>query len=143
MSAKESVFVDSNILIYAQDEDAGERHFKARELITDCWHEKIKAAVSIKVLQEFHVNLVKRGVPVEESKKRATRYLQWMVVENSRSLLRKAFEMQMRWKFSFWDSGIVAAALRSGARELWSEDLQDGQRIESLVIRNPLKGTRN
>jgi len=138
MSAREAVFIDSNILVYAHDADAGERHRKAKELIADCWNGQYEPAVSIQVLQEFHVNLVRKEVLVEESQKRTARYLQWTVVENSRSLLRKAFEIQLRWKYSFWDSGIIAAALRSGSKELWSEDLQDGQRIDSLLIRNPL-----
>lgn len=133
------VFLDSNILIYAQDRDAGLRHDKARRLVAACWNGEYRPSVSIQVLQECHVNLVKKGVSVEESQKRVARYLQWTVIENSRSLLQKAFEVQIRWGFSFWDSGIVAAALRAGATELWSEDLQDGQVIESLKIRNPLQ----
>jgi len=139
MSATQKVFLDSNVLIYAQDADAGKRHAIARELVTACWNERFIPAVSIQVLQECHVNLVRKDVPVEKSQRRVSRYLQWMVVENSRSLLSKSFEVQARWGFSFWDSGIVAAALRAGVDELWTEDLQDGQKIESLTVRNPLR----
>jgi predicted nucleic acid-binding protein len=138
MSADKLIFIDSNILIYAHDADAGERHEKAKELVAACWEGETNAAVSIQVLQEFHVNLVKKGVSVQESQRRVSRYLQWVVVENSRSLLQKAFEVQQRWQFSFWDSAVIAAALRIDAAELWSEDLQNKQKINKLLIRNPL-----
>ncbi|MFP4166123.1 MAG: PIN domain-containing protein [Opitutales bacterium] len=138
MNAKRKVFLDSNILIYAQDMDAGARHDTARNLVEGCWQGDFDPTVSIQVLQECHVNFVKKGIAVAESQQRVGRYLQWVVVENSRALLRRAFEVQLRWGFSFWDSGIVAAALRAGVDELWTEDLQDGQVIESLVVRNPL-----
>jgi predicted nucleic acid-binding protein len=55
----------------------------------------------------------------------------------SASLYHRALDVQSRWKFSFYDSLIVAAALGLGCKTLWSEGLQHGQKIDGLTIRNP------
>ena len=55
------------------------------------------------------------------------------------ALYRRGLDVQERWKFGFYDSLIVAAALEAGCKRLLSEDMQHGQRIEGLRILNPLK----
>jgi len=49
-------------------------------------------------------------------------------------------DVRQRWRFSFCDSLIVAAALSAGCRRLLTEDLQHGQRVEGLTIENPFTG---
>ena len=46
-------------------------------------------------------------------------------------------EIAERYRFSIYDSLIVAAALRAGCSTLYSEDLQHGQTIDQLMIRSP------
>jgi predicted nucleic acid-binding protein len=58
-------------------------------------------------------------------------------VSASNSLYRRALDLQARYRYGFYDSLIIAAALDAGCTLLYSEDLQDGQRIEGLTIRNP------
>ena len=58
----------------------------------------------------------------------------------SAALYRRALDLQAHWHFSFYDSMIVAAGLESHCTRIFSEDLQHGQRIESLVIENPFAG---
>ena len=53
------------------------------------------------------------------------------------ALYRRGLAVQERWKYGFYDSLIVAAALEAGCKRLLSEDLQHGQRIEGLRIENP------
>ena len=53
------------------------------------------------------------------------------------ALYRRCLDVQERWKYGFYDSLIVAAALEAGCKRLLSEDLQHGQRIEGLRIENP------
>ena len=55
------------------------------------------------------------------------------------ALYRRGLDVQERWKFGFYDSLIVAAALEAGCKRLLSEDMQHGQRIEGLRIENPFK----
>lgn len=132
------VFVDTNILFYALTDGSDVRHARARERVAALWETPGMAAVSVQVLQELHVNLVRKaGLPVPTSVERVTPYLAWPVVDNDRALLASAFELQARSRLSFWDATIVAAAQRAGVRELWSEDMQSGQRFEDVTIVNP------
>jgi len=137
MSAE--IFVDTNILYYALTDSADPRHAAARERIESLWDAPGHAAVSVQVLQELHVNLVRKaGLPAQHSAQRISHYLSWHVVDNDRALLLAAFDVQTRWKLSYWDSSIVAAAQRSGASVLWSEDLANGQRFGDIQVENPL-----
>ncbi|MBC9868214.1 MAG: PIN domain-containing protein [Opitutae bacterium] len=133
------VFIDSNILIYAQDVDAGDRHEQARALIRDLWKSRKLPAISVQVLQETHVNLIRKGVAIEESARRVSRYLSWRVVENTKDLFCRSLELQQSHRLSFWDAMIVAAAQRSQALELWTEDLNPGQSFDGLTVVNPLR----
>ena len=58
-------------------------------------------------------------------------------VGSSATLYQRGLDTQARYQFSFYDSLIVAAALSAGCKRLLSEDMQHGQRIESLTIINP------
>jgi predicted nucleic acid-binding protein len=58
-------------------------------------------------------------------------------VSPSPALYDRALDLQSRYRYGFYDSLIIAAALDAGCTQLFSEDLQDGQRIEGLTIRNP------
>jgi predicted nucleic acid-binding protein len=49
----------------------------------------------------------------------------------------RASEIADAWQTSFWDGMIIAAAERSGATELFTEDLQSGQHIAGLTLINP------
>ena len=63
----------------------------------------------------------------------------WTVIDNDRTLLRAAFDIQDRWQLSFRDSLIIAAAQRSGAPQLWTEDLTNGQRYDDVQAVNPFR----
>jgi predicted nucleic acid-binding protein len=134
------VFVDTNILYYANTESGDPRHARARRCLERLWEVPGQAAISVQVCQELHVDLVRKArLSVAESAQRTSHYLAWHVVDNDRVLLTSAFEVQARWPLSLWDSLIVAAALRTGAQVLWSEDLSDGQRYDDVLVVNPLK----
>jgi len=133
------IFIDTNILVYAYDKDAGEKHARAATLIEGFWQRRERPSLSVQVLQELHVNLLRKGIEVERSAQIVSRYLSWRVVDNTGHLLRQAFTEQQRWKISFWDSLILAAARRSGVSTLWSEDLNDDQDYGGLSVVNPLK----
>jgi len=55
-------------------------------------------------------------------------------------LYHRCLDVQARYGYAFYDALIVAAALDAGCALLYSEDLQDGQRIDGLTIENPFKG---
>lgn len=134
------VFVDTNLLYYANTDSPDARHARARQLIEPLWSEPGRAAISVQVLQELHVNLMRKGgLDPAASWRRVSDYLAWKVIDNDRLLLAAAFDVQTRWRLSYWDSLIVAAAQRSGAPLLWSEDLAEGQRYDDVRAVNPLR----
>lgn len=134
------VFVDTNLLYYANTDSPDPRHARARQLVEPLWSEPGKAAIGVQVLQELHVNLIRKGgLDPATSWRRVSDYLAWKVIDNDRLLLAAAFDVQTRWKLSYRDSLIVAAAQRSGAPLLWSEDLAEGQRYDDLRALNPLR----
>lgn len=133
-----SIFVDTNILVYAHDADAGARHRTALDRVTSLWDLPYPPSISTQVLQELYVTLIKKGASAEDSKKIVSIYLDWDVVSISSDLVMAAIEIHDRFRLSFWDSLIVAAAQQAKADVLWSEDLQPRQRFDALVVENPL-----
>lgn len=58
-STRDRIFVDSNVLIYAHDLDAGDRHVRAVTIVRNLW-ENGNGVVSTQVLQEFYVNVTRK-----------------------------------------------------------------------------------
>ncbi len=136
-----SCFVDTNILVYAHDRSAGEKHHKARELLSELWHDRT-AAISTQVLQELYVNIRRKaGQPlsIEEARSLIADYLRWDVMVNTGESILNAMEIESRYGISFWDALIVHAASAAGAEVLYSEDLADGQSYGSVRVVNPLR----
>jgi predicted nucleic acid-binding protein len=133
-------FVDTNILVYAEDADAGQKHRKARDLVVELWNSG-GGVVSVQVLQEFYVTVtrkLRRPLAASKASEIIRQYLTWTVVNNTGALLTAALDLQQKARLSFWDALIVQAAIDSGCDQLFSEDLNDGQRFDSVVVVNPL-----
>jgi predicted nucleic acid-binding protein len=132
-------FVDTNILIYAHDRDAGGKHDKAKRILTDLWNQE-NGCLSVQVLQEFFVNVTKKipqPLQVAVAREVIRTYLPWVRTGVDGEMVIRASEIAEAWQTSFWDGMIIAAAERSGATELLTEDLQSGQRIAGMVLINP------
>jgi predicted nucleic acid-binding protein len=135
------VFVDTNVLVYADDRDAKEKHQLARELVLGLWEEG-DGVVSVQVLQEYYVTVTRKlKKPLSAAKAQAAvdEYLSWTVVENTGALLQEAIRLQQQAQLSFWDAMVVQAALEAGCDVLYSEDLSAGQRFGALVVVNPFQ----
>jgi predicted nucleic acid-binding protein len=135
------VFVDTNILIYAHDVEAGAKYKVASELVIQLWLNRL-GVVSTQVLQEFYVNIttkIPKPLPKSEASRYVEQYFVWPVVRLSTTSIRKAFEIELRDKLSFWDALIVSAAFQAGVKRIYSEDLNPGQKIAGVTIVNPFK----
>ena len=133
-------FVDTNILLYAHDRSAGLKYERARKLIEHLWMTG-EGVVSTQVLQELCVNLrrkVSRPLPWEEVRRLVEDYLAWEVIPNDPTSVVEALDIEKRFKIWYWDALVIHAAWRAGAAVLYSEDLAEGQRYESLRVVNPL-----
>ncbi|MEO6195729.1 MAG: PIN domain-containing protein [Thermoanaerobaculia bacterium] len=132
-------FVDANILIYAEDRDAGSKHAVARALVADLWRSG-EGVLSVQVLQEFFVTVTRklpRPLSPDEALVIVEQYLTWRVVENTGDLLLGGIRLASFLKISFWDALIVQAARAEHCDRLWTEDLNHGQRVGDLTIVNP------
>ena len=137
MSGK--VFVDTNILIYAHDLDAGQRNALSADILRDLWENRV-GIISTQVLQEFYVNVTRKiENPLPKSKARGIieSYLAWPVELNDAKTVLAASEIEERHMLSFWDALIVASARNAEAEKILTEDLNHGQQIEGILIENP------
>ena len=134
-------FVDTNVLVYAAARDDAARSPVAQELL-----ERLSAAgalrVSAQVLQETFVTLTRKGRrPLSASE--ALIFLDLIaahpVVNHTYGNIREAAEFSAAHRISFWDALIVVAAARSGAKILYSEDLQHGRTMLGVRIVNPFR----
>lgn len=99
---------------------------------------------NFQVVQEcLNTAIRKAEIPLttEEMKRYLNSFLMPLYrVQPSLNLYHAALDIKTLYRFGFYDSLIVAAALESGCKTLYSEDLQHGQQIEGLTIENPFKG---
>lgn len=130
-------FLDTNILVYAYDLDAPAKRDVALRFVAAGWDRPGETAVSVQVLQELYVNLLRKGVPGEQAAQVLRDLSHWPVVENTVALLYAAVAEQRQWGVSFWDALILAAAPASGATELITEDLNSGQDYRGIQAINP------
>ena len=132
-------FVDSNILIYTIDSRAGSKRDVARARVEQLWDSGL-GCISTQVLQEFYNTVVRKlqpALPREEAAALVQDYARWdLVVVDAHTIVRAA-GIEARYRLSFWDALIVAAAARSGAETLLTEDLSHGQDVEGIRIENP------
>jgi predicted nucleic acid-binding protein len=136
-------FVDTNILMYAHDTSAGEKHERAKALVEELWRDR-SGVVSTQVLQELAVNLRKKaGKPLDTKTTReiVTDYLAGQVVVNGGESILEALDLEARYQISFWDALVLYAAHASGAGVMYSEDLSDGQSYGHVQVVNPLSET--
>lgn len=133
-------FIDSNVFIYSLDLDSPEKRATARRLVEDVLHSG-EGRISFQVIQET-LSVITRKFQRTVSPDDARQFLDevlvplWRVMPTQR-LYERALDIQARYRYSFYDSLIIAAALAAGCTRLYSEDLQHGQRIEGLTIANP------
>jgi len=132
-------FMDTNILVYAYDLDAPARRGMALGLVEAGWNNLGETAISVQVLQELHVNLVRRGRSLVEAGQIVRDFSLWPVVDNTVPLLHAALQAQSRLQISLWDALIIVAAQFSGARELITEDLNHGQDYSGVRVINPFR----
>ena len=137
----EKVFVDSNILIYAHDEDAGDKQRMAAAQLRNLWIARA-GRLSTQVLQEFYVNVTQKvRIPLGRSVAReiVRDYTPWVETLLTPATVIRASEISETWQLSFWDSMIVAAAEECQATQLLTEDLAHGSTIAGLTIINPFR----
>lgn len=128
------IFADTNILVYAVSDDLSKRAI-AQDLLL-----RKDVMISPQVVSEFIAVTSRKRIleplrVVEYARKFMITLAVTVLTANTIAL---ALDVMTKYQFSYWDSLILAAALENDCTLVYSEDLQDGQRIEDqLVIVNP------
>lgn len=133
----ERVFLDTNVLLYADDEDAGHKRDVAREQIKQALASG-SGVLSTQVLQEYFVNATRKlGLEAGRARARIDSYLAFDVVTVRIDHVLGAIDLHRLRGLSFWDALVVRCASDSGCGRLLTEDLQDGQTLEGVRVENP------
>ncbi len=138
---RDRTFVDTNILVYAHDLDAGNKHEIARGIVSELWESR-SGVLSTQVLQEFYVTLTRKiPTPLVKPTVRGIvkSYFNWDVVLNDAQIILQASEIEETYRLSFWDALIVSAAFSRNTATILTEDLNHGQYVEGILIKNPFK----
>jgi predicted nucleic acid-binding protein len=134
MSASDAFF-DTNVLLYLLSEEAAKAD-RVEELL------KAGGIISVQVLNEFAAVAVRKlAMRVAEIKEilaiiRAVCSVHPLDLETHELGLKLA----ERYRYSIYDSMIIASALRAGCLTVFSEDFQHGQKIDRLMIVDPFRG---
>ena len=130
-------FLDTNVLVYAAAgrEREAEKQARALELL-----DELDFGLSAQVLQEFYVTVVHKV----EQPLRPTEALEWIEQFEGfpcqtlhSGLVKIGAEISQRYRISYWDGAIIAAAEALGARTLFTEDLSHDQKYGSVRVVNP------
>jgi predicted nucleic acid-binding protein len=139
MSA-ERVTLDTNILIYSVDADAGGRQSQARELVRRTARH-YDAFLTLQTLSEFFAAVTRKEKlsPSEAAAQVADYQKLFPVVAATPDSLRRAINAVQKHGLSFWDAMQWAVARQAGATLLLSEDFQHGRELEGVHFRDPFR----
>jgi predicted nucleic acid-binding protein len=134
--------LDTNILFYAMDRDAGKRHKLAMEIVDrasvfDC-------VLILQSLCEFYAAVTGKGkMPSKEAEAQINDWMQlFPVVSATSKSLTKAINAINVHTLSFWDAMLWAVAREAGVTLLLSEDFQHDRILDGIRFCNPFKQDR-
>lgn len=134
-------FVDTNILLYSIGDDPTDRGkcVRARAILASS-----ELILSVQVFQEFYVQATRPSSPGRISHELAlafiSRWRRFQVQPITQALFDRALDLCARYKLSYWDSAIIAAAAAAGCAEVLTEDMQHGAVLAGVRIHNPFLG---
>ena len=136
-----TLFVDTNVFVYSRDGREPEKMPRARQWLEYLWREQ-RGRTSVQVLTEYY-NVMTRKMRPAVSREKAWDSVDalfvWKPQALDRELLERGRTVEERYKLSWWDSLIVAAAQLQACSVLLTEDLQDGCTYGTVTVLNPFK----
>jgi predicted nucleic acid-binding protein len=132
------IFLDSNILLYAQDAASPEKQRRSRDVIGQL-ADSGDGVISTQVMQEFFVAATRKlRVSPLAAKAVLKTFTVFEIVTTGPALIHDAIDCSVLNAISFWDSLIFAAAASAGCNIVYTEDLNHGQVIMGVKVQNPL-----
>jgi predicted nucleic acid-binding protein len=134
-----AVFVDANVIVYSRDRRDELKQRTAAEWMRQLWWEQ-RGRTSIQVLNEFYwivTRKLKPQVAAEDAWRDVELLLGWKPQALDQVLIQRARRVEERYRVSWWDAMIVAAAQLQGCTLLLTEDLQHGAVFDGVQVCNP------
>lgn len=134
-------FFDTNVLVYAVDASDPVKQNTAMKCVADAAADG-DGALSVQVFGEFfHATVVRKQLLSADEAERAIRAYQpvFTVVSLDFDLVCDAISLHRRFQLRYWDSLILATARRAGCAQALSEDLNEGQDYDGVVVVNPFR----
>ena len=134
------VFVDTNVLISAEDGAEADKQHSALDWIERLWRAR-SGRLSTQVLNEFYVNVTRKlkpAMPQGDARARVRRYAAgWNPWQIDHATVETAWAMEARHGLQYWDCLVLAAAQHSGCTLVLSEDMQHEGRFGAVQVINP------
>ena len=135
------VFVDTNVLVYAREASDPAKHQVARDWMKHLWRSE-SGRVSVQVLQEYYVTVTRKLDPrlsATDARADVEDLMAWSPIQIDEGVLRAGWAIEDRFRLSFWDALVVAAAQDAACNSLLTEDLQHGLDLDGLTVLDPFR----
>jgi|SRR6185437_13778648 len=134
-------FFDTNVLLYMYGGPNAARQTRAKELFRQYAYSNC-LLLSTQVVQEFYAaGSRKLGMPRRKLREAVAALLDIRPIVVGPAHITSAIDTEERYRISFWDALILAAAESGGAELLYTEDLSDGQQYGTVMVRNPFRSS--
>jgi predicted nucleic acid-binding protein len=136
-----TIFVDTNIFVYARQPEETLKQPVAQEWLERIWLER-RGRTSIQVLNECYSTLTRKVQPPQSPSEvwlYVATLMAWQPCPVDASLVLKAHMFEARYRFNWWDCLVLAAAKRQGCATLLTEDLDHGGIYGGVRICNPFQ----
>jgi predicted nucleic acid-binding protein len=139
MPSASTVFVDTNVLLYAEDRADAAKHAAARRWLRELWLRRC-GRLSTQVLNEFYVNVTRKlrpPMPAGDARAEVRRFQRWQPWAPDHATVEAAWAVESRFQVHYWDALMIASAQQLGCTYLLSEDLQHEQPFDTVRVLNP------
>ena len=132
------ILFDTNVLVYMQDASELAKQQIARNLFSE-HNDKGNAIISTQCLQEFYNVLTNKMKQDKATVKQLVHCFSenLPVIQITPAIIETAIDISIQTQFSFWDSLMLSAAISAKCSVLYSEDLNEGQIVNGVTIKNP------
>ena len=136
-------FVDTNILLYADDTRDAVKQAQCRAWLLALWQRR-SGRLSTQVLSEYYVNATRTlNMPQGDARARVRRFQVWQPWQIDHQTVETAWGFEARFDLNYWDALVIAAASQAGCTHVLSENMGHEQDYGAVKVIDPFKATIN
>jgi len=130
-------FVDASVIVCARDSREPAKQARAAEWLDRLWAEQLGRTSVQAIAEAYGIFRRLSSASAEDAWHRVSGYFSWQPIAMDEELLRRAREVEARYRIAWWDATVVAAAQLQDCGLLLTEDLPDGTVFGTVIARNP------